>query len=331
MIERYTRHAIGAVWSEQAKFDSWLQVELAVCDALFRRRRDPGRRPQRDQGPRHLHGRRPSRIARRSPTTTSPRSSTSSASRRRGRSLDPLRPDQQRRARHGARGTDREGRRDRDRRARASTPTRWPPAHTSSKTHSAAAALTAFTPSRPPSASSSPDSPSRHDATSTASSAPSSRLGRRALRRGRHLQRQRPRDRSHRARSLGCSPSRSALRSSRATVTPNCSPRFHWPAPALSASRPRSAHCRRPKCARSKSHLPAASRRAAPRCRTSATRSQRADHRPGARPARQRPGGGRERRPLARARHHATAAPNASSCPTPRSCWTTCSRWRPRS
>lgn len=35
MIERYTRDAIGAVWSEQAKFDSWLQVELAVCDALF--------------------------------------------------------------------------------------------------------------------------------------------------------------------------------------------------------------------------------------------------------------------------------------------------------
>ncbi|MBK5229830.1 MAG: adenylosuccinate lyase [Thermoleophilia bacterium] len=35
MIERYTREQIGAVWSEQAKFDSWLQVELAVCDALF--------------------------------------------------------------------------------------------------------------------------------------------------------------------------------------------------------------------------------------------------------------------------------------------------------
>jgi adenylosuccinate lyase len=35
VIERYTRDEIGAVWSEQAKFDSWLQVELAVCDALF--------------------------------------------------------------------------------------------------------------------------------------------------------------------------------------------------------------------------------------------------------------------------------------------------------
>ncbi len=35
MIDRYTRDEIGAVWSQQAKFDSWLQVELAVCDALF--------------------------------------------------------------------------------------------------------------------------------------------------------------------------------------------------------------------------------------------------------------------------------------------------------
>ena len=35
MIDRYTREEIGAVWSEQAKFDSWLKVELAVCDALF--------------------------------------------------------------------------------------------------------------------------------------------------------------------------------------------------------------------------------------------------------------------------------------------------------
>jgi adenylosuccinate lyase len=35
VIERYTRPEIGAVWSEQAKLDSWLRVELAVCDALF--------------------------------------------------------------------------------------------------------------------------------------------------------------------------------------------------------------------------------------------------------------------------------------------------------
>ncbi|HEX2161988.1 MAG TPA: adenylosuccinate lyase, partial [Thermoleophilaceae bacterium] len=34
MIERYTRPEMGAVWSEQAKLDGWLAVELAVVDAL---------------------------------------------------------------------------------------------------------------------------------------------------------------------------------------------------------------------------------------------------------------------------------------------------------
>ena len=41
MIERYTRPAIGAIWSEQAKYDAWLRVELAVCDAYARRGRIP--------------------------------------------------------------------------------------------------------------------------------------------------------------------------------------------------------------------------------------------------------------------------------------------------
>ncbi len=34
MIERYTRPELGAIWSEQRKFDTWLAVELAVVDAL---------------------------------------------------------------------------------------------------------------------------------------------------------------------------------------------------------------------------------------------------------------------------------------------------------
>ncbi len=34
MIERYTRAEMGAVWSEQRKLDTWLEVELAVVDAL---------------------------------------------------------------------------------------------------------------------------------------------------------------------------------------------------------------------------------------------------------------------------------------------------------
>jgi adenylosuccinate lyase len=34
LIERYTRPEMGAVWSEQRKLDSWLQVEIAAVDAL---------------------------------------------------------------------------------------------------------------------------------------------------------------------------------------------------------------------------------------------------------------------------------------------------------
>ena len=32
MIERYTLPAMGALWSEQAKFQKWLDVEIAVCE-----------------------------------------------------------------------------------------------------------------------------------------------------------------------------------------------------------------------------------------------------------------------------------------------------------
>ncbi len=34
MIERYTRPAMGAIWSEQNKYQSWLAVELAASEAL---------------------------------------------------------------------------------------------------------------------------------------------------------------------------------------------------------------------------------------------------------------------------------------------------------
>ena len=34
MIERYTREEMGRLWSRQAQFDSWLEVELAVCRAM---------------------------------------------------------------------------------------------------------------------------------------------------------------------------------------------------------------------------------------------------------------------------------------------------------
>ena len=33
MISRYTRPEIGAVWTQQAKLEGWLRVELAATDA----------------------------------------------------------------------------------------------------------------------------------------------------------------------------------------------------------------------------------------------------------------------------------------------------------
>jgi len=37
MIERYTRDEMGALWNEQSKFESWLEVELAVSEVLAAR------------------------------------------------------------------------------------------------------------------------------------------------------------------------------------------------------------------------------------------------------------------------------------------------------
>ena len=41
MIERYTRPAIGRIWSEEAKYTAWLRVEIAVCEAYHRRGQIP--------------------------------------------------------------------------------------------------------------------------------------------------------------------------------------------------------------------------------------------------------------------------------------------------
>ncbi len=42
MIERYTRPEMGALWSEDARYRFWLQVELAVCEVLCERGVIPG-------------------------------------------------------------------------------------------------------------------------------------------------------------------------------------------------------------------------------------------------------------------------------------------------
>jgi adenylosuccinate lyase len=41
MIDRYTRPEMGGIWSEASKYEGWLRVELAVCDAYARRGRIP--------------------------------------------------------------------------------------------------------------------------------------------------------------------------------------------------------------------------------------------------------------------------------------------------
>ena len=33
MIERYSRPEMSRVWSEKSKYDKWLQVEIAACEA----------------------------------------------------------------------------------------------------------------------------------------------------------------------------------------------------------------------------------------------------------------------------------------------------------
>ena len=41
MIERYTRPEMGAIWTDEAKIQRWLAVEIAVCEAWARRGRIP--------------------------------------------------------------------------------------------------------------------------------------------------------------------------------------------------------------------------------------------------------------------------------------------------
>ena len=33
MIDRYAREIMKSIWSEKTKYDNWLKVELAVCEA----------------------------------------------------------------------------------------------------------------------------------------------------------------------------------------------------------------------------------------------------------------------------------------------------------
>lgn len=44
MIERYTRPEMGALWTDEHRFQTWLEVELAACEAMAK----AGRIPQKD-------------------------------------------------------------------------------------------------------------------------------------------------------------------------------------------------------------------------------------------------------------------------------------------
>ena len=46
MIERYTRPEMGALWKDEHKFRTWLQVELAACEAMA----EAGQIPRKDWG-----------------------------------------------------------------------------------------------------------------------------------------------------------------------------------------------------------------------------------------------------------------------------------------
>src|SRR5713101_7764641 len=37
MIERYSRPEMARLWSQDAKYDAWLKVELAVCEVYAKR------------------------------------------------------------------------------------------------------------------------------------------------------------------------------------------------------------------------------------------------------------------------------------------------------
>jgi adenylosuccinate lyase len=52
VIERYTRPAMGRIWSEAAKYQAWLRVEIAVCEAYARRGRIPADAMARIRGTR---------------------------------------------------------------------------------------------------------------------------------------------------------------------------------------------------------------------------------------------------------------------------------------
>jgi adenylosuccinate lyase len=42
MIPRYTRPEMGRIWTDQRKFETWLEIELLACEALAELGQIPG-------------------------------------------------------------------------------------------------------------------------------------------------------------------------------------------------------------------------------------------------------------------------------------------------
>ena len=256
VIARYARPAMSRVWSEEAKLEHWLAVELAVLDAWATSDRSRRRPLAASVSARALRPRRasPSSSARR--ITTSRLSSTrSSADLGPDGALVPLRPDLVRRPRYRARADGPERRharsatgstarstairrarggapRDRDDRADARRPRR------ADDVRAQAPRLGIPARARP--------EPARpragRDARRASSPAPSGRMRRR-----------RRRSSGSRARRSGSSRPRPRRRSSSATGTRSSSRRSRSSHRRSTASRSRSATSRARRCARSRS------------------------------------------------------------------------------
>ena len=329
VIERYTRPEMGVVWTERRKLDTWLQVELAVVDALA----EQGVVPQGDAD-----------------VIRDRASFTVEAVKEREQVTDhdvaafvdvvaESVGEAGRWVHHGLTSSDVLdtalalqlsqaglilcG-------GAARLPGRARQAGARARRHDLRrAARTGSRPSRPRSGSSSPGSRSRRTATCTGSSGPwrESRSGR-CRARWAPTRRTAPRSRPRCCPGWGSAVRTSRRRWCRATGTPSCSRRSRSRAPGSSASRPRSATSSAPRCERWRSRSGPAPRRARRPCRTSATRSCPSASR-GSRAccaATRRPGSRTWR--CGTSATSRTRRPSEWRCPTRRSCSTTRSTWR---
>ncbi len=278
MIPRYSRPAMAALWTEEAKLERWLEVELAVCRAWAARGVDPGRGPGRDRGARpRFTVERTQELERTTNHDVVAFLTDVNEHIGPGLALGPLRHDLVRRPRHRARRwrSQRSGELLLAEQA-ALTATLRDAGRCATRTPSASGARTASTPSPRPSASSWPATPWRAAATRSAWPRRSrgASVGKLSGAVGTYAMLD-PRPRGAR-----CWPS-SASAASRSATQVVARDRHaqlvvaRWPSPPAPSTGwpPSCATCSAPSCARPRRPSRRA-RRAARRCPTSATRSR---------------------------------------------------------